>query len=63
MDPHPSCYRGTDLIGIQNNALNLRGSNNIVRQGLDGSLLLDIETDSRQPPLKETGSLVYLREF
>ena len=34
-----------------------------MRQGLDGCLLLDIETNSRQPPLKEAGSLVYLREF
>ena len=32
-------------------------------QDLDGSLLPDIETDSRQPPLKETGGLVYLRKF
>ena len=63
MDPHPPCHRGTDLIGIQDNALNLRGPDNIVGQGLDGSLLPDIETDSRQPPLKETGGLVYLREF
>ena len=63
MDTHPSRHRRTDLVGIQDNALNLRGRNNIVRQGLDGSLLPDIETDSRQPPLKETGGLVYLREF
>ena len=36
MDTHPSCDGGTDLIGIQDNALNLRRSNNIVRQSLDG---------------------------